>query len=109
MAAAFYPQGPTILIALTTVGSAGVSPSSASGLQGLKLDNMSTNNVFVRIAQTSASAAVLPTTAASQTGFFVPYLASLTITTPPNPFVSALTTAVSLTAVMALTLGAGID
>jgi hypothetical protein len=40
---------------------------------------------------------------------FIPYLASLTITTPPNPFVSALTTAVSLTAVMALTLGAGID
>lgn len=109
MSAAFYPQGPTILIALTTVGSAGVSPSSAAGVQGLKLDNLSTNNVFAHIGITSTEVALLPTTAASQNGVFIPYLASLTISTPPNPFVSALTTAAALTAVMALTLGTGLD
>ena|SRR3990167_5357642 len=108
MAAAFYPQGPTILIALTTVGSVAVCPSSAAGLQGLKIDNLSTNNVFLNVSSTGA-VALLPTTAAGQTGMFIPYLASLTITTPPNPFVSALTTGAALVSVMALTLGAGID
>jgi len=109
MSKAFYPQGPTILIALTSAASAGVCPSSGAGLQGMKIDNLSTNNVFATFGGSSTAAAALPTTAAGQNGVMIPYLKSITVRTQPNPFVSALTTGATLTAICALTLGAGID
>lgn len=106
---AFYPQGPSLLIALTTVGSAGVSPSTAAGIQGVKIDNLaSTCSVFVAAFPTSTGVALLPTTAASQPGFFVRASQSQIVSVPPNSYFSALTTAAAVTAIACITPGYGI-
>jgi hypothetical protein len=106
---AFQPSV-TQLISLTTVASVAVQPSTG-GWQGMKIDNLSTNNVQMLISVTSnPSAAVLATTTGATAGFTLgANVKNLVVTTPPNAWVQALTTGAGLTAIVALNPGYGID
>ena len=106
MAAYSFDPIQTILISLTTVASAAAGASTGSGMQGYELSNLSTNNVFGDFFQTSTGVATLPTTAAAATGFCLPASAkNVRFVTPPGGYVSALTTGVGLTAIVAITQG----
>jgi len=96
----------TILIALTSAGSAGVSPSSGSGLQALEITNLSTNNVFYSIFPTSTGVATLPTTAARVAGGWLgANVKNVRVAMRPGGYVSAMTTGAALTGILALTGG----
>lgn len=105
---AFYPTV-TMFISLTTVASSPVQPSTG-GFQGMKLDNLSTNQVFMSLTASSTPAPVLATTTGAVTGFLLPASAkNFVVTTPPNAWVQAMTTGATLTAIVALQPGFGID
>lgn len=104
---AFRPQGGTILAALTTVASVGVSPSSAGGIQGLRITNISTNDAYAWIGS-SAVAAALGSSSTPGLSFPILQRTSLVISCPPNAFLSAMTTGAGITAVLAITAGFGL-
>lgn len=109
--AAFYPQLGSINIALTSVASVGVSPSSAGWTQGLQIFNQSTNDAYVWFFPTSTGAATLSTLQSTGTlgnYYPIPQRATRTISCAPNVFISGVTTAAGFTAVLTLTPGYGI-
>ena len=95
MLAAFQPQGNSLLVS-STVGSAtaAVQTSSAGGIQGLRISNLSTNDAYVSIGASTATATLPTTTVPSTgTGFVVMQRSAVTITAPPNCWLSAITSA----------------
>ena len=106
MAAYSFNPSYTQLISLTTVGSAGISASTGSGMQGTELSNLSTNNCFGEFFLTSTGVATLPTTAAIAPGFCLPAGAkNQRFVCNPGAFLSMLTTGVGLTAIISVTAG----
>jgi len=105
---AFRPMSNGILISCTTVGSAGISPSSAGGMQGARVTNLSTVNAFVLYSLTSTAVATLPSTTNSQPGFWLKGNAEAVLSMPPNAFFSACTTGVGLVAQIGISAGFGI-
>lgn len=96
----------TQLIALTTVGSPGISASTGSGMQAVELSNLSTNNCFGTFSLTSTGVATLPTTGAIAPGFALPASAkNVRYVCAPGAYVSMLTTGVGLTAIVSVTAG----
>ena len=108
---AFRPSGATILIVGTSVASLPVSPSSDGSMESMRLVNISTDYAWVAIGKTTATAA-LPTTSAAAAGFPIPPRGNngcvVVISTPPGAYVSAMTTAASITCTLALTAGIGL-
>ena len=106
MAAYTFNPVQTLLISLTTAGSAGVSASTGSAMQGVELSNLSTNNCFGDFFLTSTGVATLATTAASAGGFCLPASAkNVRFVCNPGAFLSMVTTGVGLTAIVSVTAG----
>lgn len=105
----FRPQGPTVLMALTTVASAGISPSSAACAQAMRIVNLSTSPGWITFSATSTGAAALPSTSVAANAFPIPGNHDRVYSCRPNVFVSGITTATGLGVVLALTPGWGID
>lgn len=106
MAAYNFNPSFTQLISLTTVGSPGISASTGSGMQGVELSNLSTNNVFGEFFLTSTGVATLATTGAAAPGFALPASAkNVRFVCSPGAYVSMLTTGVGLTAIISMTAG----
>lgn len=106
----FYPQGLTQLVGLTgaTAASSAIQISTA-GIQGARLANLSTGNFFVAIGATTATA-VLPLSSIGSTAvtsFPLRYNSEMYITTPPNAWISAISTATAVTGLLAVTPGIG--
>jgi len=102
---AFRPQGQTLLLASTQASATTVQPSSDGSIQGLMIQNLSTSDAYVCISSTGIAASV-PTTATPSTGH-MPVMQRMVyiVTTPPNCYVSAITSAGQ--ANLALTPGFG--
>ena len=107
----FYPQSPTVMANITSASTGGISQSTGGGYQAARIQNISTGpNIFVRISQTQADVPVLPLSSVGSTaayGFPIAQNQSEVFTIPPNSFVSAMSTAATMTAVMAVTYGFG--
>jgi hypothetical protein len=89
----FLTQGNTLIVASTAAAAtAAVQPSTGS-IQGMRIVNLSTNDAYVAFGTSTATASV-PTTASPSTGH-QPILqrSERTFNTPPNVWVSAITTA----------------
>lgn len=107
----FYPQGNTQLIGLTgaTAASSAIQIGAGAGIQGMRLANLSTGNMYVSIGASTATA-VLPLSSVGSTGvssFPLRYNSEMYITCPPNPWISAISTATAVTALLAVTPGYG--
>lgn len=91
--AVFYEVGLATRIS-STAGSAtaGIQPSTGS-LQAAVLTNASTNDVYYSISKSSAAVAVAATTTPSSGNNLLLQRTQKQIMTPPNPWVSAITTA----------------
>lgn len=104
---AFQPQGGTLIIASTAASATTATQvSSAGGIQGAWLVNLSTNDAYVAISASSAVAAAVPTTASSTGSFPLLQRTDEKLTVPPNCWLSAITTAGQ--ANLAVTLGFGL-
>lgn len=104
---AFLPQIGSCMMSLTTVASVPISPSSAGGVQGARMTNITTDNAYIWIG----SSAIVPTSNTTAAPFLsMPLLqkTSLVISCPPNSFFSGLTTAAGITATVVITAGYGI-
>lgn len=99
----FKPQGNTALIAPTTTASAAIQPSTAS-IATFRLNNTSTNPVWVAYGS-STIVATLPTTTTAANAFPMAAGGIETFDFTPNCYVSAITTVG--TGQLALTPGLG--
>jgi hypothetical protein len=106
---AFLPQGGTIILALTSLGSAAVGISTAANLQGAMFDNLSTVNAVVAIGGSGVVATQGSTAAFTAGQFTLLGLNSKVLSIPPNSYVSACTTAASLVAQITVTPGYGVS
>ncbi|HQZ37128.1 MAG TPA: hypothetical protein PK020_22070 [Ilumatobacteraceae bacterium] len=88
---AFRPMGNTTLIA-STAASATIAQPSTGHIQGCMLVNRSTNDAFIAIGVSTATAAI-PTTSATAAGMCLPKNTERFIKTPPNFYISAITSA----------------
>lgn len=103
---AFQPQGQTLILASTLASATTVQPSTAGGIQGMMVTNLSTLDAYV-VFSTTGIAAVAPTTAVPAVGHMaILQRETYIFTTPPNCYVSAITTAGQ--ANLALTPGFGL-
>lgn len=105
---AFLPQSGSIMMSLTTVASAPVSPSSGGGLQGAMLTNISTSDAYIW-AGSSLVVATSNTTAAVFSSFPLMQRTSKVISCPPGTWFSGLTTAATITATVVVTGGYGVS
>ena len=107
----FYPQSPTLLSAVTSASTGGISPSTGGGMQAVRLVSISTGPIiFVSISQSATNTPVLPLSSVGSTATNAfPLLAnqSETFKCPPNSFVSAISTAATMAAQLAITMGEG--
>jgi hypothetical protein len=111
MRRAFQQQGPSIQIAVTTVAgtvafSTLTTAGTNSGIESIRVYNQSTNDVLVWTGNSTATA-TSATTAAGFNGMFVPHGQVDYFSVGPNGFISALTTAAALTALVTVTPGSG--
>ena len=104
---AFYPQSGSIMLALTTVASAPVSISSGSGIQGAALQNISTDNAYMWMGVSTATATSNTTTVVFQS-FPLLQKQRIVISCPPGAFFSGLTTAATIAATVVITAGYGV-
>lgn len=108
----FQQHGPSIQISLTTLASPAVAFSTLttagtlSGVESVRVYNQSTNDVLLWFGNSTATA-TSATTAAGFNGMFVPHGQVNVFAVGPNGFVSGMTTAVTLTALVTLTPGSG--
>lgn len=90
---AFQIQGGTLIVASTAASAtAAVQPSTAGNIQGAFIQNLSTNDAYIAIGASTATA-VVPTTAGSSGSFPLLQRTSKALTVPPNFWISAITTA----------------
>jgi len=108
---AFLSEGGTILINVGT-GSTMVQVSTGA-VQGLLLTNFSTNVMNVLVAASSLTTMSTLSTAALVPGFLlgvggaVGVVKQMTVSCPPNPWVSAMTTGTGLTGILGVSPGIG--
>lgn len=108
---AFLPMSGSIMLALTTVASAPVSISSGSGIQGARIVNLTTDNAWMWMGLTTATATSNTTGALFQS---FPVLGKdrpggvVTISCPPGAYFSGLTSAATIAATVVITAGMGI-
>lgn len=87
-----------------------VQLETADGIQGAIVSNLSTNTMQVLIAQSSLTTMSTLSTAsiAAGTGFILGPSKQFSVTLPPNAWISGMTTATSLTGILAVSPGIGI-
>lgn len=108
---AFLPQSGSIMLALTSVASAPVSISSGSGIQGARIVNLTTDNAWLWMGLSTATATSNTTTALFQS---FPVLGkdrpagTVIVSCPPGAFFSGLTSAATITATVVITPGTGL-
>lgn len=107
----FLPQGPTIMVNVSSVSTGGICPSTAGSLQAVRVHNISTGpNIFVRFSQVVTDVPVLPLSSLGSTaayGFPIGQNQNEIFSCPPNTYVSAVSTAALMASVMAVTMGYG--
>ncbi len=99
----------TTIIPLTgaTLASTAYTQSTASGLQGTEISNLTTNGAYAAFGSSSV-VATIPTTSASTNGFYIPPSAkNLRYVSPPgvNSYISAISTGNTLAGALAVTVG----
>ena len=103
---AFYPVG-SFLLSLTSLGTT-ANRFTTGGIQAMQIQNMSTSNIVVLMGQSSTIVATAGSSAGFAPGAFVVGPSGYkTVSTPPDPYISACTTAVSISAVAVFMPGLG--
>lgn len=107
MNGAFLPQGGTILLSVSTAPTP--VQISTAGVQGLLLTNLSTVAMQVLIASSSLTTMSTLSTAALVPGILMGagVNSQITVSCPPNPWVSGMTTATALTGMLGVSPGMG--
>lgn len=101
----FLTVSGTIFLAVSTAPAP--VPTSTGSVQGLLLSNLSTSNMVVLISQSSLTTMSTQSTSALVVGIPVVHDRQITVSCPPNSFVSAMTTGTGLTGVLGVSPGVG--
>ena len=101
----FITAGGTYTLAVSTAPTP--VQVSSNGEQGYLLSNLSTVNMQVLLAVSNATTLSTLSTSGLVAGLVLSGNKSITVSGPPNAFVSAMTTATTLTGVLAVTVGMG--
>ena len=102
---AFLSEGGTYCLSVSTAP-APVQVSTAA-VQGLLLNNLSTSGMVVLIAGTSVTTMSTLSTSGLVPGIVVGGLKGITVSCPPNPWLSAMTTGTGLAGILAVSPGLG--
>ena len=103
---AFYPAG-SMVLSITSLGTT-ANRFTTGGLQALLVQNNSTCNVVGQMGVSSTIVATAGSSAGFINGMFtVPANGWRIISTPPDPYLSFCTTAVSISGVITITPGLG--
>lgn len=103
----FLSMGGTIVMSISTAPAI-LPVSSAAGIQGVMLTNMSTLNLQILVAQSSLTTLSTLSSGAVQPGILLGPSKQITISCSPNPFVCGMSTGTGLSGYIGVSPGMGV-